>query len=146
VSSAPEARAPLPHASGASPTSIEAAPAVGMRSPDAGSEAHRSGVGWLAWLYVALAGVWAAVALSLLVQLAFCHVALLRLGASCEPVWQGSAAETLRDLCASLGLREPQLLAGPRVRSPFLAGLRHPAILLPASYAADFDAEALRAI
>lgn len=52
----------------------------------------------------------------------------------------------LRALCRDLRAQPPLLLANARVRSPFLAGLRRPAILLPAGYQAEFDPPALRAV
>jgi peroxiredoxin/5-hydroxyisourate hydrolase-like protein (transthyretin family) len=108
--------------------------------------AHLQSAGPLAGLYLGAVGLWGAVALMLLAWLALCYFYILRLRARSAPVREGDATETLRELCAAHSTRAPALLAGSGVRSPFLTGLWRPAILLPASYAADFDEDAMRAI
>ena len=67
---------------------------------------------------------------------------MTRLRRQASPVPSGPTAETL----AVLTPRPPALLSHPSVRSPFLAGLRHPAIFLPKTYETDFDPTTLRAI
>lgn len=81
-------------------------------------------------------------ALLLLLWLAVCQWHLFRLRRTAQTVTAGPAAALL----ASLTLRPPLLFTQPSVHSPFLAGLRRPAIFLPPAYAADFDTEALQAI
>ena len=78
----------------------------------------------------------------LLLWLAVCRWHLARLRRTAAIVATGPAA----DLLAALTQNPPALLTHPSVHSPFLAGTRHPAIFLPPTYAADFNAAALRAI
>jgi peroxiredoxin len=111
-----------------------------------GRTAHLQSAGPLAGLYLAGVGLWSAVTGMLLAWLALCYFYILRLRARSAPVREGDAAETLQELCVAHSTRAPALLAGSGVRSPFLTGLWRPAILLPASYAADFDEDAMRAI
>ncbi len=49
-------------------------------------------------------------------------------------------------MLAGLTPRPLALLSHPSVRSPFLAGLQHPAIFLPTTHDTDFDPTSLRAI
>ena len=100
--------------------------------PVSGGEATCRGVGSL----------WASGTALLLLWLALCQRHLTRLRRSARPVLSGPAAEIL----AALTTRRPALLTHPSVRSPFLAGLRRPAIFLPTTYEADFEPAALRAI
>src|SRR5207244_2838872 len=99
----------------------------------------------IGWLYVVLAGVWGAGAAVLLAGLALCYRSMGRLRKGSVPAGD-EARETLRRLCETRRLHPPLLRVSPRVRSPVLAGLRRPAILLPASYQRDFDDPALRAV
>ena len=100
--------------------------------PVSGGEATCRGVGSL----------WASGTALLLLWLALCQRHLTRLRRSARPVLSGPAAEIL----AALTTRPPALLTHPSVRSPFLAGLRRPAIFLLTTYEADFKPAALRAI
>ena len=86
--------------------------------------------------------LWAAGTALLLLWLAACQWHLSRLRRQARPLTTGPAADTL----AALTPRPPALLTHPCVRSPFLAGIRRPAIFLPTTYEADFDPTALRAI
>lgn len=95
--------------------------------------------------YIVLVAVWGGGVLLGLLWLALCQLSLRRIRRGCVPITAGDAPEILRALCAKR-MRSPQLLVGARVPSPFLTGLWRPAILLPASYRADFDSPALRAI
>ncbi len=95
--------------------------------------------------YLAAVGIWAAGALLGLGWLLFCHFWVLRLRRAGAPA-TGEPAVLLARLCAELGTAPPRLLVSPRVSSPFLAGFRHPAILLPAGDAERLDATALRSI
>ena len=92
--------------------------------------------------YSLMADAWCIGTAVLLLWLGICqwHLICLRRGAF--PVTSGPTAEML----ATLTPRPPALLAHPSVRSPFLAGLWHPAIFLPTAYDADFDPTTLRAI
>lgn len=96
-------------------------------------------------VYVWMVGVWLAGTTALLAWLGLgaASLAVLRRGSVAVG---GEAADLLRHLCAARGVRPPRLLASARVRGPFLAGLWRPCVFLPASYAVDFDANALRAI
>lgn len=94
------------------------------------------------FLYSALAAAWGVGTALLLLWLGVCHWHLSRLRREARPVTSGPAAETL----SALTPRPPRLLCHPSVQSPFLAGLRHPAIFLPAAYEAEFDPTTLRAI
>ena len=98
--------------------------------------------GGVGLLSPALAAAWGLGTALLLLWLGVCQLHLTRLRRCACPVTSGPAAEML----SALTPRPPALLSHPSVRSPFLAGLRHPAIFLPAAYEADFDAAALRAI
>ncbi len=86
--------------------------------------------------------LWASGTALLLLWLALCQSHLTRLRRSASPVVTGPAAEAL----AALTPRPPLLRAHPSVRSPFLAGVRHPAIFLPTAHESEFDPAALRAI
>ena len=86
--------------------------------------------------------LWAAGTALLLVWLALCQGHLTRLRRQAAPVTSGPAAEML----AALTTRPPLLLTHPSVRSPFLAGLRRPAIFLPTAPETEFDPASLRAI
>lgn len=106
---------------------------------------HAAGVHATQAICPLAAGLWLAGTLALLAWLGLGQASLRtiqRRGAAVD----GEAAALLTRLCAARGLTTPRLLASPRVVSPFLAGLWRPAIFLPASYAQDFDADALRAI
>jgi prepilin-type processing-associated H-X9-DG protein len=92
--------------------------------------------------YPALAAAWGLGTALLLLWLVVCQWHLTRLRRRACPVTSGPAAEML----AGLTPHSPILLAHLSVRSPFLAGLRHPAIFLPTTYEADFSPAALRAI
>ncbi len=81
-------------------------------------------------------------ALLLLLWLALCHCQLIRLRRTAKLIADGPAAELLAELTPN----PPLLLTHPSVQSPFLAGTRRPAIFLPPAFAADFTADALRAV
>ena len=87
-------------------------------------------------------GGFLAVSAVLLLWLAVCQWHLTRLRRAARPVTGGPALSLL----AELAPHPPRLLTHASVRSPFLAGYVRPAIFLPPTYAADFDADALRAI
>jgi beta-lactamase regulating signal transducer with metallopeptidase domain len=108
--------------------------------------AVRAGGGGIAWLYVTAVGVWSTGTLLLLFWLLLCQLHLNRLRRNSVPVGEGAGAALLADLCQSLRLHAPRLLASPQVQSPFLTGLWQPAILLPADYEQQFDGPTLRAI
>ena len=93
-------------------------------------------------LYPTLAAAWTLGTALLLLWLAFCQCHLIRLRRLASPIATGPTAEML----AALTPRPPPLLAHPSVRSPFLAGVRHPAIFLPTAHETEFDPAALRAI
>lgn len=93
-------------------------------------------------IYAALVAFWAAGAAVWLLWLCVCQWHLTRLRREACAITSGPAAEML----ASLTARPPCLLVHPAVRSPFLAGVRRPAIFLPTAYATDFPPDALRAI
>jgi len=86
--------------------------------------------------------LWAAGTALLLLWLIACQWHLTRLRRQARPITSGPAADAL----AALSARPPVLLAHPSVRSPFLSGIRRPAIFLPTTHEADFDQTALRAI
>lgn len=100
-----------------------------------GRVAARGGVGLLT-------AAWGLGAALLLLWLAFCQCHLTRLRRLASPITIGPAAATL----AALTPRPPSLLTHPSIRSPFLAGVRRPAIFLPTGYEAEFNLTALRAI
>ena len=106
-----------------------------LRSKEVGSEAHGQKIGFLALL-------WLLITSALLLWLAACQWHLTRLRRTARLITSGPAV----DLLTALTSNPPRLLTHPSVHSPFLAGLRRPAIFLPMSYEADFDADALRAI
>lgn len=114
-------------------------------SPPKMASATRPTAGAFAWQTVAL-GVWAGGALAGLLWLAVSHWLLRRLRRGSHAITDPRAADALRDLSNALGVRPPQLRAHPGVQSPFLAGVRRGVIFLPATWAEDFDALALRAV
>jgi len=122
---------PLPELSPASATS-RAVPLLPNRSAHA------------AWpsLRLLLSATWASGTALLLLWLAACQWHLTRLRRRACPITSGPAAETLMALTP----HPPALLVHLSVRSPFLAGLWHPAIFLPTTYETDFDPAASRAI
>ena len=87
-------------------------------------------------------GGFVSVSFLLFLWLGVCQGHLTRLRRTAQAVTTGPAL----DLLAALTSSPPLLLTHPSVQSPFLAGYRRPAIFLPDTYAADFDADALRAI
>ncbi len=93
-------------------------------------------------LYVILTAAWGLGTGLLLLWLGVCQWHLSRLCRQAQPITSGPAAAML----AALTPRPPRLLCHPSVQSPFLAGLRHPALFLPAAYEAKFSPTALRAI
>ncbi len=81
-------------------------------------------------------------ALLLLFWLAVCQYHLICLRRTAQPVADGPAAALLTGLTPHPLL----LLTHPSVHSPFLAGVRRPAIFLPTAFADDFSPDALRAV
>jgi len=78
----------------------------------------------------------------LLLWLGVCQRHLTRLRRASQSITTGPAATLLAELTST----PPRLLMHSSVYGPFLAGYRRPVIFLPATYAADFDTHALRAI
>ena len=97
-------------------------------------------------VYPALAGLWGGGSILLLLWLTVCQGHLVQLRRGSRPLAAGPAAETLARLAASQGVRPPLLLASPHVRSPFLAGILRPAILLPEFWEVELDAPTLQAV
>jgi beta-lactamase regulating signal transducer with metallopeptidase domain len=87
-------------------------------------------------------GSWLAVSLALLLWLGVCQWHLTRLRRTARPITSGPAVALLAELTPN----PPPLLTHLSVHSPFLAGLRCPAIFLPVTYETEFDPAALRAI
>jgi len=83
-------------------------------------------------VYQLLAIIWACGALMLLSWLLFCSVRIALLRRQSAVVTSGLWRQTLGELCANGKSRQPVLLQSAQVRSPFLVGLWHPAIVLPA--------------
>jgi len=128
----------LPPAGVLPPTAVSPAPPpLSLESPTPAPRPFP-----LRLLYPTLAAAWLLGTTLLLLWLGACQWHLSRLRREARPVTTGSAAEAL----AVLTPRPPRLLCHPSVQSPFLAGLRHPAIFLPAAYEAEFHPTALRAI
>jgi beta-lactamase regulating signal transducer with metallopeptidase domain len=100
----------------------------------------------MGWLYVTVVSVWATGVMLLLVRLLFCWLLLDGLRRRAVPLHSEAAQGLLADLCRTLQVRPPLLLADTGIHSPFLTGLRHPAILLPADCARQFDGPTLRLI
>ncbi len=84
----------------------------------------------------------AAVSLALLLWLGICQFHLMRLRHTAAAVTSSPATALLAELTP----HPPALLTHPSVHSPFLAGIRRPAIFLPPAFAADFNPDALRAV
>lgn len=118
-----------PGAASSAPTSpAPAPPNPSFRKDPAPEERGSKAVGLLALL--------------LLLWLTACQFQLVRLRRTAQAITDGPTLALLATLTPS----PPALLTHPSVHSPFLAGLRRPAIYLPPTYATDFDADALRAI
>lgn len=83
-------------------------------------------------VYQIVAIIWACGALMLLSWLLFCSVRIALLRRQSAVVTSGLWHQTLGELCANGKSRQPVLLQSAQVRSPFLMGLWHPAIVLPA--------------
>lgn len=92
--------------------------------------------------YVAAVLVWSVGAACLLFWFIIGQIHLLLLRRKSDPL-NGAAADMLHKLHPEGAVT---LLASPQVRSPFLAGIWHPAIYLPASYEQDFTEEELRMV
>lgn len=96
-------------------------------------------------------GVWLAGTLLLLARLLVAHGHLRRLRVWAERDSQEAAADLQRELAAACAARTgvapaPLLLVSMEVSSPFLAGVFHPALFVPAAFDQTFDANARRAI
>ncbi|MDQ3814454.1 MAG: M56 family metallopeptidase [Armatimonadota bacterium] len=89
---------------------------------------------------------WLTVAILFLFWLLACHLHIRRVRRRSRIIDGGDTFQLLRELCRTLKLQPPLLLASTQVSSPFLTGLWRPAILLPANYEIEFDAPSLRAI
>lgn len=119
---------------------------AGGTADPAGTHAPIPPAGPGRWLVAALVAVWGVGAALLLAWLASCQLSLLRLCRRSQVVTEGEAAHLLRTLCADRGVATPRLLVSGGVRSPFLAGLWRPSILLPAGFEQEFGGSALRAV
>lgn len=93
--------------------------------------------------YVAAALIWAIGAICLFAWLALGQMHLLLLGRKARPISVGTAADMLHKLHPEGALT---LLVSPQVCSPFLTGIWHPTIYLPASYEQDFTEDELRMV
>ncbi|MCW3100853.1 MAG: blaR0 [Chthonomonadaceae bacterium] len=98
------------------------------------------------WLYIGIAAVWVFGLMAQCAWLLACSQGIRRICRQSTPVADSNATTLLASLCAAQGLHPPQLRTSTAVESVYLAGLRRPVILLPASYTTDFDAPTLRAI
>lgn len=87
---------------------------------------------------------WGFVALVLIGRQIMGHFALARLARTSTPISSGHALDLLEDMMS--GDSAPVLRAHAHVAAPFLAGVRHPVIYLPADYATQYDHDTLRAI
>jgi len=132
---------PLPPASATGDVGPVDAPPVALGTPHVHAAGVHTTLDVLPWA----AGLWGAGTLALLAWLGLGQASLMVLRRRSVPAGR-EATDLLAHLCAGRGLAAPRLLVSSRVGSPFLAGLWRPAIFLPASYAQDFDADALRAI
>ena len=124
---------------GASIQRAGASPAPTLRPPHWGGPLRSN---LLQSKEVVLLALWLLVTSALLLWLAVCQRHLTRLRRAARPVTSGPAV----DLLTALTPHPPRLLMHSSVHSPFLAGLRRPAIYLPMTYEADFETDALRAI
>jgi beta-lactamase regulating signal transducer with metallopeptidase domain len=98
------------------------------------------------WFYIGIAAVWVFGLMAQCAWLLACSLGIRRICRRSTPVTDNNATALLASLCAAQGQHPPQLRTSAEVESVYLAGLRRPVILLPSSYAADFDAPTLRAI
>jgi len=98
------------------------------------------------WLYVGIAGVWGIGALVQGIWLLLCSLGIRRIVRCSTPIIDADATALLTSLCLRQGLRVPEMRSSTEVESIYLAGLRRPVLLLPDTYATDFDAPTLRAI
>jgi beta-lactamase regulating signal transducer with metallopeptidase domain len=87
---------------------------------------------------------WGIVALVLIGRQIVGHFALARLARSSTRISTGHVLDLLENLTS--GGSAPVLRVHAHVAAPFLAGVRHPVIYLPADYATQYDHETLRAI
>jgi beta-lactamase regulating signal transducer with metallopeptidase domain len=58
----------------------------------------------------------------------------------------GPTLAFLEDLCARKDVCPPRMVACRNVLSPFVTGIRHSTLVMPASYVSDYEPDALRAI
>jgi beta-lactamase regulating signal transducer with metallopeptidase domain len=97
-------------------------------------------------VYTALIGIWMGVAVCLLGWLVLCYHGVYRLCRRASPAMDGNLAAQLAALCSARAVCVPALLVSADVESVFIAGVRQPAILLPAAYETRFDPVTLNAI
>ena len=132
---APSSLSPVPPLLGVRGSSLPVAPTSCLPAPGRPPRSYLS-------RSKEVGSLWLTASLTLLLWLGVCQGQLTRLRRTSRPVTSGPATALL----ASLTPSPPRLLTHPSVHSPFLAGLRHAAIFLPAAFETQFDADALRAI
>lgn len=135
----PALRQPSPSAM-RNPLPVDAPPVAPPLPPVHASKPHTTNA-----IILLAAGLWLSGTFALLAWLGLGQLSLMAIRRRSVTV-SGEAAALLAQLCAARGVAAPRLLGSANVHSPFLAGLWRPAIFLPASYAKDYKADALRAI
>lgn len=98
------------------------------------------------WPWILAGALWLGGAISVAMRSVAGSFALLRLRKTASPVTAGPAVEIASELSAQLKIAPPPLRTHPKIRGPFLAGLRRPAIYLPSDYAEQYGASTLRAV
>lgn len=79
---------------------------------------------------VMLTAVWILISSALVMRLWFSHRQLFKLRLAAMPV-RDSVQSCCHEVATELGTTAPEVLRSPLVASPFLIGIKHPAIMLP---------------
>ena len=90
--------------------------------------------------------VWAAGLLVLAGHLLLGFAVLARVRRCCRPVLDDALNRRFSRLAQEAGIGTPRLVEGPRVRGPFVAGVRRATVFLPVGFALRTEPEALEAV
>jgi len=105
---------------------------------------HSRPLPW-AQIYIGLAALWFVLSLAQILWLLLGAVTLLRIG-RCPEAFRGSREQKLlEELAGRAGVAVPRLIVHPRIRSPFVAGVFCPMIVVPIGLL-DLDEPVARAV
>ncbi len=93
-----------------------------------------------------LAGIWLVGVLLLSAHLALGYLTLVRIRRSCRFIDDAAVQEVLSAAARDAKKTSPQLMEGPTVSNPFVAGILTPTIYLPANWHRQVDPDVLEAV